>query len=61
MEVGVAAGVLDQVVAPHESFLAQRARELLLPGVGACVSGELVRTGKLLGTGRPGARERSLS
>ena len=38
----VAAGVLGQVVAPHEALLAQRTAELLLPCVGADVGGEVV-------------------
>lgn len=50
-------GVLDQVVAPHEAFVAQGAQEALLPRVSASVAGELVRPGELLVAVGPGARE----
>ena len=43
----VAAGVLGQVVAPHEALLAQRTAELLLPCVGAVVASQLVGAGEL--------------
>lgn len=41
-------GVLREVVAPHEALLAERAAELLLPGVGPVVAGQLIRAGELL-------------
>ena len=59
-EVGVAPGVLDQVVAAHEALVAQRAEEALLPGVRAGVAGQLVGAGELLLAVGPGARERPL-
>lgn len=61
LEVGVAAGVLHQVVAAHEALVAQRAAELLLACVRAVVACQLVRAGKLLGAVRPGAGERALT
>lgn len=61
LEVGVAAGVLDQVVAPHETLIAQGAHEALLARVGAGVAGELVGAGELLLAFGPGAREGPLT
>lgn len=55
LEVGMAVGVLLQVVAAHEALAAQRTREALLSGVSAGVAGEFVRAGKLLLAVRPGA------
>lgn len=60
LEVGVTAGVLDQVVAPHEALVAQGAQEALLPRVSASVAGELVGAGKLLLAVGPGTWKRSL-
>lgn len=57
----MAAGVLDQVVAAHETLVAQWAEEALLPSVGAGVAGQLIRAGKLLLAVGPGARERPLT
>lgn len=48
VEVGVAARVLRQVVAAHESLLADGAAELLLARVRAVVPGQLVRARELL-------------
>lgn len=42
VELGVAAGVLGEVVAPHEALLTQGAAELLLPSVGPVVAGQFV-------------------
>lgn len=61
LEVGVAAGVLDKMVAAHEPLVAQGTQEALLAGVSAGVASQLVRTGKLLVTVRPGAGERPLA
>lgn len=61
LEVWVAAGVLDQVVAAHEALVAQRAQEALLPGVGAGVAGQLVGAGELLLAFGPGAGEGPLA
>lgn len=61
LEVGVAPGVLHQVVTAHEALVTERAAELLLPRVGTVVAGQLIRTGKLLTAVRPGARKRTLS
>lgn len=61
LEVGVATGVLDQVVAPHEALVAQGAQEALLPRVGAGVASELVGAGELLLTVGPGAGEGPLT
>lgn len=47
-EVGVPAGVLDEVVAAHEALVAEWAQEAFLAGVGAQVTGQLVGTGELL-------------
>ena len=58
LELGVAARVFHQVVAAHEAFVAQRAAELLLPGVGAVVARQLVGAGELLTAVGPGAGER---
>lgn len=61
VEVGVAPRVLHQVVAAHEPLVAERAAELLLPGVGAVVPGQFVRAGKLLTAVGPSAGERALT
>lgn len=61
LEVGMAAGVLDQVVTAHEALIAQWAQEAFLPCVGTGVAGELIRAGKLLFTVGPGAREGPLT
>lgn len=42
MKLGMASGVLGEVVTPHEALLTQRAAELLFPGVGPVVAGQLV-------------------
>jgi hypothetical protein len=42
VELGVTPGMLGEVVAPHEALLAQRTAELLFPGVGPVVAGQLV-------------------
>lgn len=57
VEVGVPAGVLDEVVAAHEALVAEWAQEAFLASVGTQVSGQLVGTGKLLFAVRPGARK----
>lgn len=57
----MAAGVLDQVVAAHKALVTQRAKEALLPCVGAGVAGQLIRAGKLLLAVGPGAREGPLT
>lgn len=61
LEVRVAAGVLHQVVAAHETLVAQRALKLLLSRVGAVVASQLIGAGKLLTAVRPGTWERPLS
>lgn len=61
VELGVAAGVLCQVVAPHEPLLAEGAAELFLTGVGSVVPGELVGAGELFKAVRPCAGEWSLT
>ena len=61
LEVRVAAGVLDQVVAAHEALIAEGAQEALLPSVGAGVAGELVGASKLLLAFGPGAGEGPLT
>lgn len=61
VELGVAAGVLCQVVAPHEPLLAEGASKLLLASVGSVVPGELVRARELLKAVRPCAGEWSLA
>lgn len=57
----MAPSVLHQVVAAHEALVAEGAAELLLPGVGAVVAGELVRAGELLAAFGPGARKGPLA
>lgn len=42
VELGVAAGMLGEVVTPHEALLTQGAAELLLPSVGPVVAGQFV-------------------
>lgn len=54
LEVGVAAGVFDKVVAAHEAFVAQRALKALLASVSAEVAGQLIGSGKFLLTADPG-------
>lgn len=61
VEAVVPAGVLAQVVAPHEALGAERAGEALLAGVGADVARQLVRARELLGALGPGALERPLA
>lgn len=61
LEVGVTACMFHQVVAPHESFVAQGAAKLLLTRVGAIVPCQLIRASKLLTAVRPGARKGALS
>lgn len=61
MEVGVAASVLRQVVAPHEALLTDGAAELLLARVRAIVPRQLVRARKLLVALLPAAGERPLT
>lgn len=57
MELGVAPGVLGEVVAPHESLLTQRTAELLLASVGPVVAGQLVRARELFKAVWPRAGE----
>lgn len=57
----MATGVLGEVVAAHEALLADGAAELLLPGVGAVVPGELIGPGKLLTAVLPAAGEGPLA
>lgn len=57
VELGVAPGVLGEVVAPHEALLAERAAELLLPGVGPVVAGQLIGAGELFKAVWPRAGE----
>lgn len=61
VEVGVAAGVLRQVVAPHEALLADGAAELLLARVRAVVPRQLVRARELLVAFLPAAGEGPLT
>lgn len=61
LEVRVATGMLDQVVAAHEALIAQWAEEALFPRMGAGVAGELIRAGELLLTVGPGAWEGPLT
>lgn len=61
VEVRVAARVLHQVVTAHESLVAERAAELLLPGVGAVVPSQFIRAGELLTAVGPSAGERPLT
>lgn len=44
----MAAGMLGQVVAAHEAFLAEWAAELLFSSVSAVMAGQFVRASKLL-------------
>lgn len=57
LEVRVTAGVLDQVVAAHEALVTKRTPKLLLPRVGAVMTGQLVGAGKLLTAVWPGTWE----
>lgn len=61
VKLGVAAGVLRQVVAPHEPLLAEGAPKLFLAGVGSVVPGELVGAGELFKAVGPCAGEWSLA
>lgn len=61
LELWVAAGVLGQVVAAHETLVADGAAELLLARVGAVVAGQFVRAGKALATVGPRTREWTLA
>lgn len=54
-------GVFGQVVAPHETLVAQRAVEALLARVRAVVAGQLVRPRELLAAVGPGTPEGALS
>lgn len=53
--------MFHQVIAPHETFVAQGAAELLLARVGAIVPCQLIRASKLLTAVRPGAGKGALS
>lgn len=61
LKVGMTAGVLDQVVAPHEALVAQGAQEAFFSRVGASVAGELIGAGELLLAVRPGTGEGPLT
>lgn len=61
VEAGVPAGVLRQVVAPHEALVAHGAVEALLARVRAVVARQLVGAGELLATVGPGALEGPLT
>lgn len=61
MEVGMATGMLRQVVAAHEPLLAEGAAELLLSSVSAVVPGQLIGASKLLVAFLPAAFKRPLS
>lgn len=61
MEGGVPAGVLGEVVAPHETLVAQRAGEALLSGVRTDVTRQLVGARELLDAVRPRAQEGSFT
>lgn len=61
VEVGVAACVLRQMVAPHEALLADGAAELLLARVRAVVPCQLVRAGEFLVALLPAASEGPLT
>lgn len=61
VKLSVAAGVLCQVVTPHEPLLTEGAPKLFLAGVGSVVPGELVRAGELFKAVGPRAGERSLA
>lgn len=61
LEVGVAASMLHQVVAPHEALVAQWAAELLFSCMCAVVACQLIRASKFLTAVGPGAREGSFS
>ncbi len=49
------------MVGPHEPLVADRADEVLLPGVGPGVPGQLVGAGEALPAPGPVARERALA
>lgn len=55
------AGVLDEVVAAHESLVAEWAQEAFLACVGTQMAGQLVGTGELLFAVGPGARKGPLT
>lgn len=61
LEVGVTACMFHQVVAPHESLVAQGAAKLLLTRMGAIVPCQLIRASKLLTAVGPGAGKGALS
>lgn len=61
MKLGVAPGMLCQVITPHKPLLAEGAPKLFLAGVGSVVPGELVRAGELFKAVRPRAGEWSLA
>lgn len=61
VELGVAPGVLGEVVAPHEALLAQRAAELLLARVRPVVARQLVRARELFKAVWPRAGEGPLT
>jgi len=61
MEVGVATGMLGQMVAAHEAFLTERAAELLFSSVSAVMAGQFIRAGKLLVAFLPAAFKRPLT
>lgn len=61
VEVGVPAGVLDEVVAAHKALVAEWAHEAFLACVGTQVSGQLIGTGELLFAVGPGARKGPLT
>lgn len=61
MEVGVATGMLCQMVATHEAFLTERTAELLFSSVSAVMAGQLIGASKLLVTSLPAAFKRPLT
>lgn len=61
VEVGMAPGMLGQVVAAHEALVADGTAELLLAGVRAVVSRQLVRARELLAAVLPAAGEGPLT
>lgn len=58
MEIGVATGMLCQVVAAHEALLTERAAELLFSSVSAVMAGQLIGASKLLVASLPVAFKR---
>lgn len=57
LKIGMAPGVLHQVVAAHEALVAKWAAKFLLSSVGPVVAGQLIGTGKFLTAVGPGAWE----